>query len=113
MFDLLFLLVVSHALGDFALQSDRMARGKNRHAERSDPDGVLPEWYYWMTAHAIIHGGGVALVTNSPALGIAEVFLHWLIDFGKCDKRYGFHTDQLLHICCKVAWAWLAISYAT
>ncbi len=100
-------LIVGHALADFALQSDSMARGKNRHREPVGvPPGQTPQtiWPYWLTAHALIHGGVVALVTGRWELGLAEAVLHWLIDFGKCENWYGIHEDQSMHLVCKCAW---------
>jgi hypothetical protein len=34
-------------------------------------------------------------------LGLAEWVLHWLIDWGKCQKRYNLSVDQALHLACK------------
>jgi len=35
---------------------------------------------------------------------VAEFVVHWLIDFGKCEHFYGFNTDQLFHLICKLVW---------
>ncbi len=105
----LFLLIVAHALGDFALQSEAMARGKNRHPQPTLSDsGGFPAWPYWLTSHALIHGGAVALVTGVWWLGLAETVLHWLVDYAKCERWIGFHTDQWLHVASKVLW-WVLI----
>jgi hypothetical protein len=100
---LLFLLLATHAVCDYPLQGDFLSRGKNH---RSPLPGV--PWYQCLTAHALIHGGAVALVTGSVWLGVAEFVLHASIDYGKCDGRYGFDADQGLHVACKAAWAVLA-----
>ncbi len=102
----LFWLIVGHAFADFVFQSDSMAKGKNRHRKTTPPPGAnyQPTWFYWLTAHALVHGGVVALVTGSVALGLAEVVCHWCIDFGKCENWYGIHRDQGLHIICKLVW---------
>jgi|HubBroStandDraft_4_1064222.scaffolds.fasta_scaffold59624_4 hypothetical protein len=97
---LLWWLVVGHALADFALQSDAMALGKNRHL--SNKTGV--PWPYWLSAHAMIHGGTVAIILRSPVLGVFETMAHWVIDFGKCEGYYGIHIDQALHGACKLLW---------
>jgi hypothetical protein len=97
--NLLFWLIVSHAVCDYPLQGDFLARGKNH----KNPIPGIP-WWHCLLAHALIHGGGVALATGSVPLGIAEVVIHCAIDYGKCDGRYGMHVDQALHIICKVAW---------
>lgn len=107
---LMFWLLCGHALADFALQSDAMAKGKNRHRKTTPPPGATytPCWYYWLTAHALIHGGMVALITGSVGLGIAETVAHWCIDFGKCENWYGIHSDQYFHLVCKIVW-WVII----
>lgn len=63
-----------------------------------------PPWYYWLTSHALIHGGVVGIVTGSAGLGAAESIAHWLIDIGKCEHYYGFNTDQSFHLVCKLIW---------
>ena len=100
-------LSVGHALADFVLQTDTMAKGKNRHRKpHSGPDGKYqPAWGYWLSAHALIHGGVVALVTGSVLLGVLESICHAMIDFGKGEDWYGFNADQTLHVGCKIIWA--------
>lgn len=102
-----FLLLVGHALADFALQTEAMARGKNRNRQidlGSVPPGQKPIvcWHYWLSSHALIHGGMVALITGIWWLGLLETIVHWVIDFGKCENWYGIHEDQAMHIFCKV-----------
>ena len=107
----LFLLLASHALVDFTFQTEWIAKNKNRHAG-GKPSGYDPAlhgplqtvWPYVLSAHAFQHGLGVYLATNSLGLGLAETAAHWAIDFGKCERWYGIHTDQWLHIGCKVLW---------
>ncbi len=96
---ILFLLIAAHALCDYPLQGQFLAAGKNH---RSPLPGV--PWPHALAAHALIHGGAVALVTGSPLLGMAETIAHAAIDWAKCDGRIGYHTDQALHLLCKVAW---------
>lgn len=95
-FELLVLLVLTHFLCDFGLQSDRMACEKCAGA-----DATLP-WGWWLGSHAAIHGLGVALVTGVPLLGLLEAALHAVIDWLKCRGCFGITTDQLLHLACKV-----------
>src|SRR5437868_364176 len=97
---LFFLLVAGHALADYPLQSEFMALGKS---SRDKPLHGVP-WYYCLSAHALVHGLVVALLTGSITLGFAETILHWLIDDAKCRKYTNIHVDQALHILCKVAW---------
>ena len=110
---LLFLLLVGHALADFALQPIGMAKGKNRHY-RPDyiPEGqkYMPCWMYWLTAHALIHGGAVYFITGSLLLGILETLLHWVIDFAKCENWTNPHTDQMLHFLCKIVYVLIYIN---
>jgi hypothetical protein len=103
---LLFKLLIAHAFADFAFQSDAIGKGKNRHNKTEPPPGAkfTPCWIYYLTAHSLIHGGMVYLVTGSALIGILETVAHWIIDFGKCDNRYGVHVDQLLHLTCKFFW---------
>lgn len=105
---LLFYLLLGHVIADFALQSDTMARGKNRNRPvdlSSIPPGqsYTPTWFYWLTAHALIHGAAVTLLIN-PFYGALEALAHWCIDFGKCENWYGIHIDQALHALCKIMW---------
>lgn len=104
-------LVVGHALCDFTLQTDAMAKGKNRHVKSVPPPNVklVPCWPYWLSAHALIHGGCVALVTGSVTLGIAELVLHWSADFLKCEGITNVHADQAIHLGCKVLWSVLLV----
>ena len=108
--EILFYLIAGHALADFALQSDSMAKGKNRHRKTEPPPGARfqPTWFYWLTAHSFIHGLMVSLITGIWWLGLAETIAHWAIDFGKCENWYGIHIDQLAHTACKIGW-WLII----
>ena len=107
-----FLLMVGHALADFSLQSDAMAKGKNRHRKPDYiPDGqkYVPCWHYWLTAHALIHGGIVYVLTGDIRLGLAETVLHWVIDFAKCENWTNPNVDQVLHLMCRVVYAGYAI----
>jgi hypothetical protein len=104
---MLFYLLVGHALADFVFQAGPMATEKSRHS-RTELQLQVP-WYYWLSAHSLIHGGLVAFITGSLALGIAETIVHWLIDYAKCEHWTSIHTDQLLHVLCKVLWWWLIV----
>ena len=100
-----FQLLVAHALADFALQGEAMGAGKNRHNEVHQKAGKhFPSWQYWLTAHSLIHGGAVYLITGSLLLGVVETVLHGLIDFCKCEGWLNFHQDQALHIACKIGY---------
>ena len=115
---LLFFLLASHALMDYSLQSETIASCKCRGSDNTIAKSV--PWYYWMTAHALLHGGGVGAVVRwfgfewatVVELASAETVLHWVIDHGKCLGWFGIHTDQLLHISCKLLWWGLLASKA-
>lgn len=101
---MLFQLVAAHALADYPLQGDFLSKAKNRTA----PLPGVP-WYQALGAHALIHGGAVALITGRPALGLAETAIHALTDDLKCRGRLTYNQDQAVHAICKIAW-WLLSS---
>jgi Protein of unknown function (DUF3307) len=102
------LLIAGHALADFPLQGDTTAVNKNRHAKTELQKHV--HFQYWLGSHSIIHGAAVGLITGNVYLGMAEAVAHAVIDFGKCEKWYNIHVDQLLHVLCKVAWVLITLS---
>ena len=113
---MLFLLIAGHALADYPLQNEAMATCKNRNAHLPLQKEV--PWYYWLTAHALIHGMVAATIvicwTNDRTLGIAigllEASVHWVIDELKNEGITNIHIDQALHVLCKVVW-WALITY--
>jgi hypothetical protein len=99
----LFLLLLSvHALCDYPLQGDFLARGKSHKA----PIPGVP-FYHPLFAHAAIHGGAVGIVTQSVTLGLFEFACHAVIDYLKCDGKTSLDTDQVLHVVCKAVWVLL------
>lgn len=100
---LLFYLLAAHGVCDYPLQGDFLARGKNHTA----PLAGVP-WYQCLFWHAMIHAGAVALITHSLTLGLAELLLHFVIDYMKCDGHFTFNGDQATHVLCKVVW-WIAL----
>ena len=109
---LIFKLLIAHALADFSLQTSAMARGKARNSKPDSAEEikmVSTFWPYWLTAHALIHGGAVWIATGNMTLGMAEVVLHWIIDFMKCEKWTNIHVDQLLHMICKAAYIFILL----
>ena len=105
-FNLFLLLAMGHFVGDFGLQSDRMAR------EKCPGCGQTLSWQWWLVAHAAIHGFLVAVITGIPLLGVAEWIVHMAIDIAKCRKLLSLRMDQVLHLACKVLWAVVAITLA-
>lgn len=98
----LFALLIGHALADYPLQGDFLARAKNR----SMPIPGVP-WFQALGAHALIHGGMVWAITGCAWLGLAEAAAHAFIDDSKCTGKIGFNADQALHVACKVLWAFI------
>jgi hypothetical protein len=92
---ILFLLLCVHALTDFQFQNGAMWRSKRKEHDN---------WLYWLTAHALICGGGVYLVTQCLILSIVEVVCHWLIDFCKGEEWIDFHLDQTFHLVCRIVY---------
>ncbi len=104
---LVFWLLVGHSVCDYPLQTEWMVRSKVRRAVQPSSSSRRPDliWLHVLSSHALIHGGAVALITQNMGLGLAETAAHWVIDFGKGERWYGFHTDQFLHLGCKLLWA--------
>lgn len=100
------LLVAGHAVADYPLQGDFLARAKNR----LDPVPGVP-FYQALGAHAVMHGGMVGLITGSLTLGLAEAAIHALIDDTKCAGRLTFNQDQAAHIACKGLWCVLVATF--
>ena len=97
-------MVVGHAIADYPLQGDFLAKAKNR----AMPIPGVP-WYQALAAHSIMHGGMVWALTGSVWLGLAEVVAHSAIDDAKCNGKLSFNQDQGLHIACKVLWAAISV----
>ena len=94
------LLIIGHALCDYALQTEAMAKFKSYKVSTKDMPG-MPNWVYWLTAHSLIHGGMIYIITGSMFFCIFEIIVHWFIDLSKCGNKINAHVDQTLHILCK------------
>jgi hypothetical protein len=110
-FKLVFALLIGHMVADYPLQGVFLATAKNRRAdaavlfgEKQVPRGL---WIHALSAHSMIHGGVVWLLTGSVVLGLAETVLHWVIDYIRCEGWIGYTTDQMLHFSCKIVYALL------
>ena len=97
------LLMAGHALADYALQSTEMVVLKNpTRPEAFDIDGEkMGPWWWWMTAHALINGLVVYVITGAFWALCYEAFMHWLLDWSKCRGGLTTHADQLGHIIIK------------
>ena len=94
------LLFTGHALCDYPLQGDFLAKGKNH---RNPLPGV--PWYQCLFAHAMIHAAMVYLITHSLTMGMCEFTIHFVTDWSKCEGKLTFNQDQTIHYLCKIAWA--------
>jgi hypothetical protein len=104
---LLLMLLAWHALADYPLQGDFLAKAKNRFA----PIPGVP-WQQALGAHALIHAAGVAVLTGSVWLGLVEFVAHSMIDDAKCRGRINFNQDQALHALCKLVYVGVILSCA-
>lgn len=110
---LLFWLGVAHAVTDVLLQDPKLVSiGDYKQKAYCDAQGWHGHWPYWLLAHGLFNGAGVAIVTGNVLLGIFETMAHSLIDWGKCEQLYDVHIDQLLHLMCKLGWAAIMVSHA-
>lgn len=98
-----FYLLVGHALADYPLQGEFLSQAKNRNTEV----GKI-FWPHALTAHSLIHGGFVAVITGMIWLGVAEMIAHAATDWMKCEGRISLNIDQFIHIACKVLWVVIA-----
>lgn len=94
------LLFAGHALCDYPLQGDFLARGKNH----TNPIPGIP-WQHCLLAHSLIHAGMVYLITQNFWFALAELMIHCVTDYLKCDGRISFNVDQAIHYTCKLLWA--------
>ncbi|HRP74567.1 MAG TPA: DUF3307 domain-containing protein [Rhodocyclaceae bacterium] len=96
----LVLLLFAHALADYPLQGDFLAKAKNGYT----PVPGVP-WWQAMAAHSMIHAGFVFLVTQLLVLAVIEFVLHFAIDHAKCRGHITYNQDQAAHVACKVGYA--------
>ena len=73
-FENIFMLIFSHVLADFVLQPEAMGYGKNRNDKiHAKERSLFPVWYYWLTAHALVHGGIVYMITGNIWLACSRL----------------------------------------
>ncbi len=108
-----FAMIIGHAFGDYPLQAEFLANGKNRHLDARKLFNGAPGppflWIHALTAHSLIQSGIVWLITGSPVLAFVEFVVHWIIDFVRCEQWISFGVDQLLHVAFKVIYAVLLV----
>jgi len=107
MFDLFLKLIFAHAIADFLLQPDKMAKYKSSHTPPSKnliPKGEDPQsfWIHFLLAHAMINGAAIYALTSIAWMAFVEIFVHAYIDYQKCESKISIHQDQLLHLLSKI-----------
>lgn len=106
-FQLFVALLMGHAVADFSLQSEWMLRHKNRHIAPTFEPGVKT-WPLILFGHSLVNGALVYSITGNVGLGLIETLAHGVIDYFRCESKYGIYPDQAMHILCKIVWAVLA-----
>jgi hypothetical protein len=99
--DALLWMLIGHAVADYPLQGDWLAKAKNWQLKLVPGESI---WVGAMISHAAIHAGAVKLATGSWWLAGAEFFAHAVIDDMKCTGYLSYNEDQLLHVACKAIW---------
>ncbi len=102
-----FAFVAAHFAVDYPLQGDTTAREKNPNSTTALQEAV--PWFYWMTAHALMHAAAVALITGSVWFTAIEFVLHFALDYAKCEGWISIHTDQAGHLLTKGVFVWASL----
>lgn len=104
MLDLLFFLLLGHYLGDFALQSDKMAQNKGR-----SPSFLSLHVLIYITTLSLLLAYGLSFhqgysfmsLTTILVLAIVGV-IHWIQDLIKArkfnDSKQAYYVDQAIHV---------------
>lgn len=104
MLDLLFFLLLGHIFGDFALQSDYMAREKrNSKAVLSLHVAVYTLTIAAMLLAAYLFAGADSVMRWVTIPVLLFIFVeHWIQDYiklnGSTPSKQSFYLDQALHI---------------
>lgn len=101
-------LIMGHMLGDFPLQGQFLALGKERRywtGENAPFEAGKGMWIYCLSAHSLIQAGIVWIISGSLLLCLIELVVHWAIDLSKGEGHISLATDQILHIGTKVIFA--------
>jgi hypothetical protein len=101
--EVLFWLLVGHALADFVFQTDKMRQFKRPVRVQ---EGGAP-WWFWMSAHCLVHAGAVALATGRIEIGMLEFVVHFAAD---SIPRRNAYLNQGLHVISKLVWAYMVVS---
>ena len=95
-------MLAAHALCDYPLQGDWLSKAKNPKLDLVPGERI---WPLALVSHALIQAAAVQLITGSWSLFAIEFCAHFAIDYSKSTGRFGYNTDQYLHIACKIAYA--------
>lgn len=109
---IIFWLLIAHVIADYPLQTPEMGKYKNKRNQPTPPDNKakpVSVWFAYLTAHAFVHAGLVALVIGVP-LGFALGIFHWIQDYLKCKYQYSPNLDQIIHIIILVGFAVLVVN---
>lgn len=104
MLDLLFFLLLGHYVGDFALQSDRMAQNKG-----SSPSILSLHVLIYTTtlalflAYGLSFHEGVSFISLTTILVLAAIgVIHWIQDLIRARKfnssKQAYYLDQAIHV---------------
>lgn len=104
-FQLVFALMIWHALADYPLQGDFLAKAKNH---KTPIPGIW--WGIPLVMHGLIHAGGVWVITGFASLALIELVVHCIIDHLKCRGTISFAADQFAHYFCKLMYAHAVLS---
>lgn len=95
------LLLIGHAVADYPLQGDWLAKAKNHKLSLVPGESI---WLGCLLCHAAIHAGAVHYITASWLLAGFEFVAHTVIDYAKSDGRITYNQDQTAHVICKLIW---------
>lgn len=107
MLDIFFKLLICHAIADFPLQSPTMAKMKSRRTDikignelggQYNGQEYKLTWMYWLSSHALTHGGIVLLFTSNIVIAFITFITHLAIDFCKTEEWTDIHQDQAMHL---------------
>lgn len=99
--DALLWMLIGHAVCDYPLQGDWLAKAKNWQLNLVEGETI---WFGALLSHAAIHAGAVKIATGSWVLAACELVAHATIDDMKCTGHLTYNADQALHVACKVLW---------
>ena len=107
MLEILALMLIGHAISDYPLQGEWLAKAKD-HVHPLISGEMI--WPGALASHAGIHAGAIIVATGSWTLAMLEFVAHATIDYAKCGGYLSFNQDQILHVICKILWLLLLVT---